>query len=456
VPDIEVDIDELSPAGDGVARADGRRVFVPFTIPGERVRVRIRPGARDDVSGTLLSVLRPSPHRIAPRCRHFGPDAEPGVGPCGGCSWQHIAYPEQLRLKTAIVERLVRATVRDAPAPLPMRAATPVDHPWGYRQKVHFVFGARGGDTRAEALAMGHYVRGSRRLIPVQECPVHDPRGNDLAFHLRDRYGRAKVTAADGRGPRVLSGVVIRAGHGTRELTATIIVTATTDKRLRTATRDVMKSEPDVAFHLNLHPEDDGFIFGQQTRRLSGPERMREEVRGTSFLISPTAFFQTNVAAAELLVDLVLAAVPASSRVLDLYAGAGLFAIPLALAGHTVTAVEENRAAVEDGIASARANRVDAGRCRFVARQSESAVGTAGPADVVVLDPPREGCAASVIDSVFGRLRPQTAVYVSCNPEALATDLRQITGRGYTVRSIQPIDMFPHTSHIEAVAVITR
>jgi 23S rRNA (uracil1939-C5)-methyltransferase len=183
---------------------------------------------------------------------------------------------------------------------------------------------------------------------------------------------------------------------------------------------------------------------------------MQEKVGGATFLISPTAFFQTNVAAAALLVDLVVAAIPGRSRVLDLYAGAGLFAIPLALAGHTVTAVEENRAAVDDGIASARANRLDPSRCRFVAKQAEAAIGSASSADAVVLDPPREGCAAGVIEGIFGRLRPQTAVYVSCNPEALATDLGRIVTHGYTIRSIQPVDMFPHTPHIEAVAVITR
>jgi len=452
VADAELEIDDISPTGDGVGRLDGRRVLVPFTIPGERVRVRLRAEAQETTTATLLSVLRASPSRVTPQCRHFGPDAAPGVGPCGGCSWQHIAYPEQLRIKTRIVDRLVRDAVRAAPAARPMLAATPADAPWGYRQKVHFVFGATG----TSRLLMGHYVRGSRRIIPVEECPVHDPRGNALAFRARDRYARARVSAEPGRGRGVLSSLAIRVGHNTPEMMATLVVTDTADKRLRRATHDVMDAEPDVAFNLNLHPEPDGFIFGRETRRLRGAERMREEVHGASFLISPTAFFQTNVAAAELLVDLVLAAVPDTSRVLDLYAGAGLFAIPLARAGHTVTAVEENRAAVADGIASARLNRLSAGTCQFIARQAESAIRSAPPSDVVVLDPPREGCAPSVLEGVFGAIRPRLAVYVSCNPEALATDLKQITASGYTIRSIQPVDMFPHTAHIEAVAVVTR
>ena len=447
--DAELDIDDMAVSGDGVGSVDGRAVLVPFTIPGERVRVGL---ARGRPVATLLSIVRASPHRVTPRCAHFGPDAERGLGPCGGCSWQHIAYPEQLRLKRRIVDRLVRDAVSPAPAIEPMRAATPVDEPWGYRHKAHFVFApVRTG--RHAAIAMGHYARGSRRLVPVRECPVHDARGNALAFSVRDRLGRLPVSPRD-QAP-ALRGLAVRAGFHTSELMATLVVRHTGDTRVRGAMQDVMRANPSVSFHLNVHADDDAFIFGRQTRRLSGPERMREQVQDSSFLISPTAFFQTNVAAADLLVELVLAAMPPRSRVLDLYAGAGLFAIPLARAGHTVTAVEGNRAAVADGIASARLNGVDESRCRFVARPVEQALGAA-TADAVVLDPPREGCAPAVIDRLFGGIRPRVGVYVSCNPEALAADLRRIVACGYTIRSIQPVDMFPHTAHIEAVAVVSR
>jgi 23S rRNA (uracil1939-C5)-methyltransferase len=208
--------------------------------------------------------------------------------------------------------------------------------------------------------------------------------------------------------------------------------------------------------HLNLHPRGDAFIFGRETRRLSGSERMREDVAGVSFLISPTAFFQTNVLAAEALVKLVLGAVPAASSVLDLYAGAGLFALPLARRGNAVIAIEENRAAVDDGEASLRLNRIPAARCRFVARPVETALASLHTSEAAVLDPPREGCSAEVIDALFGRLRPRAAVYVSCNPEALARDLARITAHRYRVDSMQPVDMFPHTPHIETVVVLRR
>ena len=141
---------------------------------------------------------------------------------------------------------------------------------------------------------------------------------------------------------------------------------------------------------------------------------------------------------------------------IDLYAGSGLFAIPLARAGYHVVAVEENRAAVADGIAALRLNPEAGDRCRFIARRVEAIGPSLRHADAVVLDPPREGCSPPVLQEIFQRLRPALAVYVSCNPQSLADDLKIICRQGYRIRSLQPVDMFPHTPHVETVAVMRR
>jgi 23S rRNA (uracil1939-C5)-methyltransferase len=239
---------------------------------------------------------------------------------------------------------------------------------------------------------------------------------------------------------------------------ATLVVASDADRRLRTATRRAVDdaAEKPTSLHVNVHPKDDGFIFGRQTRRIVGPARLREIVNGISFVVSPTAFFQTNVRAAEILVGLVLDAVPAGARVVDLYAGAGLFALPLARRGHMVTAIEENAEAVADGEASLRLNRIPPERCRFVAKPVEAALRAIRTADVIVLDPPRAGCMPVVLEHVFRRLAPSRAIYVSCNPEALARDLQSIARCGYRIQSVQPVDMFPHTAHVEAVVVLIR
>jgi 23S rRNA (uracil1939-C5)-methyltransferase len=451
---VTIDIDELNPSGDGEGTAGATRISVPFTIPGERVRVRVGPSRRGRADGTLIDVVRHSPHRVTPACRHFGPQAAPGLGACGGCSWQHIAYPEQLRLKTHLVDRLVHAIVRDAPTVRSMLPATRVDYPWGYRNKVHFVFAAslaRAG-ARAE-LQMGHYVRGSRRVIPVVECPVHDERGNAFAFAARDLFASAlQQNEAAGS----LRSLAVRAGVHTDELMATLVVRDDRNKAVRAATRRLFDIAPPTSMHLNVHSRDDAFIFGRSTRRLHGPSRMREMVHGATFLLSPTAFFQTNVRAAELLVNLALGAIDAPSRVIDLYAGSGLFAIPIALAGSQVTAIEDNREAVADGEAALKLNPGARDRCRFVARRVEDALTSLRAADVVVLDPPREGCVPGVLLRIASHLQPRTIVYVSCNPQALAKDLGILHAAGYQIRALQPVDMFPHSAHIETVAVLHR
>ena len=445
-----VDIDGFAPNGDGTATSGARRLNVPFTIPGERVQVRVAERGHGRPVATLVEILRASPHRIEPRCRHFGIDANRGAGACGGCTWQHIVYAEQLRFKAELVDRLVHQHVPDAPDVLPTLPATSLDQPWGYRDKVHFVF-ANG----RSALTMGHYVRGSRRVIPVVECPVHNDRGNALAFCARDTFAAAGLRAAGGeRG--TLRSLAVRVGRRTSELMATLVVSHDRDRRVRITTRQLLARTRPTSMHLNVHDRDDAFIFGPTTRHLSGAARLREEVAGASLLMSPTAFFQTNVEAADLLVRLVLAAMSSEARVLDLYAGSGLFAIPMAAAGHEVLAIEENRAAVADGEAALKLNPAAAGRCRFVARRVEVALPALRTAAAVVLDPPREGCSPSVLREIFGRLKPSRAVYISCNPEALARDLRPISRHGYRVVSLQPVDMFPHTAHIETVAVLQR
>jgi 23S rRNA (uracil1939-C5)-methyltransferase len=459
VDTIVLDIETVDPAGDGVAHARGTRVSVPFTIPGERVRARIEYRRGRDARATVEQILTPSPHRVDARCSHFGPPDT-----CGGCTWQHIAYPEQLRLKSRLVRELVAAAMRSAaPDVRPTVAATPLDNPWGYRHKAHFVFanaarGGRGGNRR-RGLVMGHYSRGSRHVFDACECPVHDPRANAFAFTLHEHCAAAGVTAA-GTDLRAgtLRHVALRAAASTADLMATLVVTDGGDKRLRSATGRALESaDAPQSFHLNLHPRADPYLFGSDTRHVRGPHHLREQVADTTFLISPTAFFQTNVHAAEILVRLVLDALPAGEPVIDLYAGVGLFALPLARRGDRVTAIEENRAATADGSASLRANRIEPRACRFVTRRVEAALRSVQPGDAVhaVLDPPRDGCDPAVLDELFGRIRPARVAYVSCNPEALAHDLAVVARHGYRAAPLQPVDMFPHTAHVETVAVLT-
>jgi 23S rRNA (uracil1939-C5)-methyltransferase len=354
-------------------------------------------------------------------CKHFGV--------CGGCTLPGVPYPEQLAMKRKELSRLLQIDV-------PPFVPSPKES--GFRSKVAFVF-ANG--------VMGHYALKSQRVVPIDECPVHHERGNRIAFALRDRLARVSSIGS------LLRHIIVRTTADGREASAMLVVRAN-DKALRAPVKKFLASEdkPD-GFFVNIHPKDSSYMVGDETIKIEGRSHVKETIGGVSYLVSPTAFFQTNVGAAEQLVKLVLEEVDGAKRVLDLYCGSGLFSLPLAKSGATVTAIEDNRQAIVDAEANVRLNRIAPQQVRFIAARVEDALARAEkqPWDAVILDPPRQGCPPSVLSSVFERIRPRRAVYVSCNPDALATELPVILKTGYRVARVQPVDMFPHTDHIETV-----
>jgi 23S rRNA (uracil1939-C5)-methyltransferase len=277
---------------------------------------------------------------------------------------------------------------------------------------------------------------------------------------LHEHLARARIEAAgrDRRG--VLRHLLVRTTADEREAVAMLVVTRN-EKSLRAPIKKFLaSSERPTGFFLNIHDRPGPFMIGRETLKLDGHAHVREQVAGVSFLVSPTAFFQTNVHAAAVLVDLVLAhAAGASSRhIADLYCGSGLFALSLAARGHRVTAVEENAQAVKDAEANVRLNRLPAERLRFIAARVEDAIARLEKTafDLVVIDPPRAGCPDAVLRTLFARGGPSEVCYVSCNPEALARELPLVLEQGYEVRRVQPVDMFPHTTHIETVVSLGR
>lgn len=322
--------------------------------------------------------------------------------------------------------------------------------PWSFRQKVAFAFGPRAGGRGFE---MGHYERGSNRIIPIEECPVHSTRGNRIAFALRDRLAAAGISAAGPSLSGILRHLLVRTSLDDREAVAMLVVTRN-DKSLRAPVRALLNSNerPD-GFFINIHNGTGPFMVGPETIRIAGNSHVRENIGGRSYLISPSAFFQTNVRAAAVLQQRVAESVRGASRVLDLYCGSGLFSIPLAAEGVRVIGIDDNRQAIRDAETNARLNRIPTGRARFVCARAEDGAARVGREDwdAVILDPPRQGCPKPVLSAVFDDIAPPRATYVSCNPEMLAAELPMILNAGYRVEKIEAVDMFPHTDHIETV-----
>ena len=350
-----------------------------------------------------------------------------------------VPYAAQLRRKRAQLQ----AWFPD----LPIGEVSASPQVWGFRHKVAFAFAPHTGSAD---LVMGHFQAGSQRVMRIDECPVHSARGNRLAFALRDALVRGRVP------PGVLRHVLVRTSDDEREAVVMLVVTAN-HPSLRGPLRAFLEgAERPDGFLLNIHDRPGPFMVGPTTMRLGGHGHVRDVVHDTVFQVAPTAFFQTNVGAARVLVSTVLEAVGAAHEVLDLYSGSGLFSLPLARQGARVVAVEENRQAVADARENLRLNGLRADAVRLVAARTEEALGRLSRRDwdAVILDPPRQGCAPRVIDAVCA-LAPGRVVYVSCAPGQLADERPLFARRGYALTDVRGIDMFPHTDHLEAVAVLT-
>jgi 23S rRNA (uracil1939-C5)-methyltransferase len=440
---VELHVDRLAYGGRGVARHDGLVVFVTGAAAGEVVAARVGRVRRSYAEAEAAAVLVPSVDRVVPRCPHFGP--------CGGCTWQHIAYPAQAAAKEAFVrESLARLGGIADPA---VRPIVPAAEPWFYRNKMDFSFHPDG--------TLGLHRRGDwNRIEPVEVCYLQSERSAALVRAVRAWARERGLAAFDPRThDGVLRSLVVREGRGTGErLVGLITSPAAFDAGAEFAAvvRDAAPDATAIVRGIAAGAGDGAPVTRVEV--LHGRDHIEELLAGLRFCIGLETFFQTNTPQAERVVAHVAdRAAPAGRLVYDLYCGVGTFALALARAGARVAGVELAAAS----IAAARGNAARNGLSgvRFTAGDVRTAlpalVAELGPPDVVVLDPPRAGAGGKVMRKI-GRVGAARVIYVSCNPTTLAGDLKELLPFGYRLVDVQPFDLFPQTYHVEAVAVLDR
>ncbi|MDR5683678.1 MAG: 23S rRNA (uracil(1939)-C(5))-methyltransferase RlmD [Armatimonadota bacterium] len=441
---LELLIEGLSYGGRGVARADGYVVFVPYTAPGDRVRVRVTRARRTFGEAELVEVLQPSPDRVPPPCPYFGP--------CGGCTWQHLSYSAQLRVKQQIViDSLQRlGGLRD----LPVRPIVGAPDPYHYRNKMEFAFHP---DSVLGLHARGHFDR----VVGIDACLLPSPLCSEILREVKAFVRARAIPCYDNRTRRgLLRHLVYREGVRTGEVMVGIVTVPGS-----------FPDGPDLAASLvERHPQIRSIAWAQsgslsdavridRLEVLHGRDHIFEELAGRRFAIRLETFFQTNTQQAEDLAvrTLQMAELRGGERVVDLYCGVGTFALLLAeQAGH-VWGIEVVPAAVE--AARENAARAGATNVEFASgdarRLLPDLVSRIGSPDVLVLDPPRSGAGGKVMRKI-GRARPQRVIYVSCNPTTLAPDLAELLPFGYEIREVQPVDLFPQTYHVETLVRLDR
>ncbi len=441
---LRLDVEDLAFGEDAVCRHEGYVLFVPRVLPGEVIEARVTEAGRKYGRAEPLRILEASPARVEPRCRHFGA--------CGGCTWQHLRYDVQARTKGELLRRLLLHRV-DAETAAVVEKTRRMAEPWGFREKVQWAVQGRAGAPR-----MGFYELRSHRLVDVEECPVQPAAAVERARAVKDLLRRRRIPPWDeDRGTGVVRHLVLRSTADGGDVHATVVVGTPRFAGSESLAADLAALRPPLSgAAINLNPERTSRVLGADTQPLTGRRHWTVAVAGTTFRVGPTSFFQTSTAGAEMLVEEVRRCVPAdrSLRVLDLYAGVGLFALTVADRVGEVVAVEEHAAAARDGEANAAAN----GRAnvRWIRAPVERAVAdrSLGRFPVVIADPPREGLAPGVLKGIVEGCRARTLLLVSCDPTTLARDLALGRSLGGTVERVVPVDMFPHTHHLETVATL--
>ncbi|MGC9357137.1 MAG: 23S rRNA (uracil(1939)-C(5))-methyltransferase RlmD [Anaerolineae bacterium] len=406
---FELNLFGMAHGGEAIGRHEGRVIFVPYAIPGERIRAEVVEQHKRYARARLIEVLDPSPSRTEPPCPYFG------QGKCGGCQLQHIDYAVQAQIKgLVVVDQMERVGKFEEP---PVLEPLLDEKGWEYRSHSRYRTTPEGHP--------GFLASDSHRVVPIDFCLLSHPRQSEL-------YQALDMTQPD------VEQMELRVG------------TATGDMMVVLQTYDEEPPALEVDFPLSVVQ----VTHDTATSPLIGLDYITEIYHDREFRISATSFYQVNTAQAERLVEIVLGAadLTGSEGVLELYSGIGLFTAFLAPEAKQVTGIEVNPDAVDDALH----NVGDADNVTFLEGLVEDALPAVDhTVDVALLDPPRGGVERHALDGLIA-YHPARIVYVSCDPATLARDARRLVRSGYELAWVQPVDLFPQTYHIENVALFNR
>ena len=441
----QIRIDRLGMSGEGVGRYENFTVFIPNALPGETVSAVIEEVKSSYARGRIKQILYESADRVAPLCELYKE--------CGGCQLQHLSYKAQLQAKrTQVVDALTH--IGKLPHIL-VKETLHAEEPWNYRNKMQFPVGIHKGQV-----VIGCFAQGSHKIIDTQNCHIQCSENNTLANAVREIAEKLHIPVYNEDTHKgVLRHIVGRVGRN-NDLMA-VIVTAT--KQLPHAkdfVRMMRERLPNlVSVHQNIQTYHNNVIMGRDTQLLWGRPTIIDSLGRLNFHISPRSFFQINTRQAERLYEqaLAYADLHGTETVIDAYCGTGTITLFLAQRARKVYGIEIVQPAILDAWKNARDNHI---------KNAEFIVGDATaimPAlykqgirpDVVVIDPPRAGCTETVLRT-FANMKPCRIIYVSCNPATLARDLAILKDLSYMTQEVQPVDLFPQTSHVECLTKIVR
>lgn len=437
---VEIETDGMGYEGEGIAHIGGFTVFIPFALPGEKVRARIIAVKRTFAVGKLQAVLTPSVDRVQPFCSAFGK--------CGGCTLQHVSYAAQLRLKKEIVLNAFKKIAKTQVCP---DDVVPSPQIRNYRNKMSL-------PVRGNPPQIGFFAAGTHRVVSIEECPVQFEDNGPLirAFYsFMHRNGIEGYNETTGKGT-VRHLAVRKTGDG---ITVTVVANGAYKKQLLPFNEQLQKLYGNkYAYYINYNVQDGNRILGEQSEQIGGNAQIFTE-DGLRICVHPHSFFQVNDGVRKILYREVVRAA-AGEDVIDAYSGAGLLSALLAQKARSVTAIEIEKEAVASARDLLQRNKIEnvrlvCGDCATELSSVTQRYTQENRLPAVVLDPPRAGCDTRVLQAVSEVACPKVA-YVSCNPATLARDAAFLLRNGYRIIRLTPFDMFPHSGNVETLAVFEK
>ena len=453
-------IEEVAAEGNSIAHVDGKVLFVPQCVPGDVVDVRLLRKRQGYMEGQAVNLVKPSPDRLAPFCAHYGE--------CGGCKWQPLPYSMQLKYKEQqVIDQLTRIGRLTLPAISPILGSEQTEY---YRNKLEFTFSnkrwiLKGEDPRAlserDRLSLGFHISGFfDKVLDIEKCHLQAEPSNAIRLFVKNYAIEHNLTFFDLREQTgLLRNMIVRTTSGGQVMV--IMVFAHNDKKACEALLNALQEQfPQItSLYYVINGKRNDSIADLPCRKFSGKESITEQMERIEFMIGPKSFYQTNSRQAYRLYCVVrdFARLTGDEIVYDLYTGIGTIGLFLSPSAKKIVGIEYVKEAIEDARANAAHNGID--KCRFYAGDMKDMLTAEfirenGHPDLVVLDPPRAGIHPDVA-KVLLETAPRRMVYVSCNPASQARDLA-ILSEKYRVTAVQPVDMFPHTHHVENVVAIER
>lgn len=442
---IELTIDALTSEGSGVGRYNGLAVFVRGTVPQDKIIAHIIKRSKNYAIGIIDKILQPSPERIESDC--------PYSKKCGGCSFRHMTYDEELKYKKS---RVQDALNRIGHLDIEVNEIIGADDLTHYRNKAQYPVDISDGEMFA-----GFYAYKSHRIIPCADCklqPAEFEKGLEAFAKWIESENIISYNEQTGKG--LLRHIYFRKGFATGEVMACAVINGNSipnGELLVSLLREKVDGLTSVA--VNINKEKTNVILGKETNIIWGEKYIRDSLLGKDFLISPNSFYQVNHNQCEKLYAKAkeFAGLTGTETVLDLYCGVGTIGLAMAENVKQLVGIEIIPQAIENAKENAKINHITNAQfiCSDAPKGAEILKKQGVNPDIIILDPPRKGCEKSLFDTIE-QLSPKKIVYVSCDSATLARDLAILKEKGYEAKKVSAVDMFPRTPHVEAVALIVK